>query len=171
MSHADRIVLRARYVFPVDAAPIADGVLVVEGGCIQSVGPASHISADHDLGNAALLPGFANLHTHLDLTDAAGRCPPSNDFVGWLRKVIAHRRSQTPEDVDRAIAAGIEELVRSGTTIVGDISADGSSWTRLTQAPMRSIVFREILGLSRERATTSLKAADDWYRRSHQTNV
>lgn len=166
MSQADRIALRARHVFPADGPPIADGVVVIEGDRIHSVGPASQLSADLDLGNVALLPGFANLHTHLDLSDAAGKCPPSNDFVGWLRKVIAHRRGQTPEDIDRAIAAGIDQLLRSGTTIVGDISADGSSWTRLTQAPMRSIVYHEILGLSQERGMTSLHAAEDWYERS-----
>lgn len=171
MSQADRIALRARYLFPADGPPIADGVVVIEGDRIHSVGPASQLSADLDLGNVALLPGFANLHTHLDLTDAAGKCPPSSDFVGWLRKVISHRRSQTPQDIDRAVAAGIDQLVRSGTTIVGDISADGSSWARLTQAPMRSIVYREILGLSRERGLTSLQHAEDWYGRCLQTDL
>jgi len=162
MSGADRLALRARYVFPIDQPPLADGVVVVRGDRIEAIGPASQIPADEDLGNVALLPGFANAHTHLDLSDALGKCPPSHDFVAWLRQVIAHRRSQTPKDVDRAIAAGIEQLLRSGTTMVGDISADGSSWTPLTNAPLRAVVYREVLGLTEERGRASLFAADQW---------
>lgn len=164
MSAVERIALRARYVFPVDGTPIADGIVRIRGDRIEALGSANQFSADLDLGNVALLPGFANPHTHLDLSDALGRCPPSSDFVGWLRKVVAHRRGQTPEDVDRAVAAGIEHLVRSGTTMVGDISADGASWDRLAAAPLRSVVYHEILGLSRERGMASLQRASDWYR-------
>src|SRR5947209_515505 len=135
--------LRARWVFPVSAPPIADGVVTIEGERIASVEPAGSRAADLDLGDVAILPGLVNAHTHLDLTGMRGLAPPSPDFVGWLRQVIAHRRTRTPEQVRADIRAGLAESIRAGITLVGEISGDGSSWNVLAVAPLRAFVFRE----------------------------
>ena len=60
--------LAARYVFPVEGPPIADGRLTIEDGRIAWVGPARERAADLDLGNVAITPGFVNAHTHLELS-------------------------------------------------------------------------------------------------------
>src|SRR4051794_24912207 len=80
--------LTARWVFPVDAPPRPGGAVPVAGGRIAAVEPRGRRSADLDLGNAAVLPGFVNAHTHLDLTGLRGRIPPTDDFTDWLRAVI-----------------------------------------------------------------------------------
>src|SRR5262249_49883912 len=85
-------------------------------------------------------------HTHLDLTGLRGKCPPTPDFTQWLRGIIAHRRSQTPEQVAADIKTGIYESIAAGTTLVGDIAAAGASWPVLLEAPGRSIVVYEVLG-------------------------
>ncbi len=86
--------LTARWIFPVAAPPLANGTVTVRGEHIVAVQPKGERSADIDFGNAAVLPGLVNAHTHLDLTGLRGRCPPSADFTGWLRAVIAHRHRQ-----------------------------------------------------------------------------
>jgi cytosine/adenosine deaminase-related metal-dependent hydrolase len=83
-----------------------------------------------------------------------GKCPPSPDFVGWLRQVIAHRRSVTPEQTQADIRAGIDECLRFGTTLVGDIASGGVSWDALAESPLRTVVFRELLGLPNERVAS-----------------
>jgi cytosine/adenosine deaminase-related metal-dependent hydrolase len=149
--------LTARWVFPVASPPIEAGVVTVCDGEILAVEPHGARKADVDLGNVALVPGFVNAHTHLDLTGARGLTPPSADFVGWLRRVIAFRRSRAPEQVAGDIRAGLEESVRYGTTLVGDIAAEGSSWDQLANAALRAVVFRELIGVSEERASAALK--------------
>src|SRR5579859_4413615 len=94
---SDECSLTARWVFPVDAPPIERGVVTILGEHIVAVEPHGTRTPDLDLGNAAILPGFVNAHTHLDLSGLRGKCPPSPDFTGWLRQVIAHRRTTTPE--------------------------------------------------------------------------
>jgi len=154
--------LTARWIFPVSSPPIADGLVTIAGERIVSVEPRGRRTADLDLGETAILPGLVNAHTHLDLSGLRGRCPPSGDFTGWLRQVIAHRRGMTSEQIDADIRAGLDESLRHGTTLLGDISAGGMSWPFLADAPLGSIIFYELLGLTKERAERSLEAAHAW---------
>ncbi len=154
--------LTARWVFPVAGPPLERGVVTVAGERISAVEPHGARRADVDLGDAAVLPGLVNAHTHLDLTGMRGLAPPSPDFTGWLRQVIAHRRGRSPEQVRADITVGLAESLRSGTTLLGDISGDGGSWDALADAPLRAVVFREMLGLPQERASGAWERLDRW---------
>src|SRR6478735_6700165 len=113
--------LRARFVFPVDVPPIEDGVVVVEGERIVSVGKNTD-GAMTDLGDVALFPGFVNAHTHLEfshLRQPLGR--PGMPLVDWIRLVIGERgrRDYAPAI---AIEDGIDESLANGVTSIGDIT-------------------------------------------------
>src|SRR5437763_14966191 len=153
--------LTARWVFPVSRPPLERGTITVQGERLVAVEPHGSRRADVDLGDAAVVPGFVNVHTHLDLTGLRGLAPPTPDFTGWLRQVIAHRRGRTPEQVQADVQVGLAESLRTGTTLLGDISSDGGSWDILAQAPIRATVFRELLGLPSERASRAWADADD----------
>ena len=152
--------ITARWVFPVSGPPLAGGVVSVEQGRIVAVQP--HSPADVDLGESALLPAFVNAHCHLDLTGMAGLAPPSPDFAAWLRRVIAHRRTRSPEQVADDIRAGIALLLAAGTGLVADISGDGSSFPLLAASPLRAVVFREALGLPPQRAAAAAGMLQEW---------
>ncbi len=160
--------LTARWLFPVSQPPLQHGTVTISGDRIVAVEPHGSRTADIDLGNTAILPGLVNAHTHLDLSGLRGKCPPTPDFTGWLRAVIQYRGSQnqtlTPEQLETDIHTGVSESLRFGTTLLGDIDAQGS-WRVLREATLRSVVFRELLGLPRwkawiatDRAKRSLKA-------------
>ena len=108
---ADEFTLTARWVFPVTAAPLERGLVTVRDDRIVAVEPHGSRKADVDLGDVAIVPGFVNAHTHLDLTGARGLTPPTPDFVGWLRRVIAYRRGRTAEQVAADVQAGIAESI------------------------------------------------------------
>jgi cytosine/adenosine deaminase-related metal-dependent hydrolase len=152
----------ASWIFPVSAPPLPGGVLTIAGERILTVEAGNGRRSDVDLGDVAILPGLVNAHTHLDLTGLRGQCPPRDDFTGWLRQVIAHRRSLAPEQVEAAIRDGLAESLRHGTTLVGDISGDGGSWDVLAGAPLRAVVFREMLGLPPTRASGAWERFDRW---------
>ena len=154
--------LTARWVFPVDGPPLERGVVAVAGDKIVAVEPHGRLAADLDLGDAAVLPGLVNAHAHLDLSGLRGLTPPTPHFTDWLKQVIAHRRRRTPEQVQADVQAGLAECVRYGTTLVGDISGDGGSWDLLAHAPTRAIVFREFLGLPKDRASGAWERLDRW---------
>src|SRR5262245_8035971 len=115
--------LTARWVVPVDGPPLPQGTVTIAGERIVAVESHGQRVADIDLGNASILPGFVNAHMHLNLSGLRGLVPPTADFTNWLRQVVRHRRSMTPEQVEEDIAAGIAECLRGGTTLVGDITS------------------------------------------------
>jgi aminodeoxyfutalosine deaminase len=140
----------ARWVFPVSGPPVPDGVLVVRDNVIVGVEPRGARTPDEHLGNVALVPGFVNAHTHLDLSGARGLIPPTDPhhFTDWLRGVIAFRRARTPEQTQTDIRTGLAECLKFGTTLLGDIAAEGASWNALASAEVRSVVFHEVIGLT-----------------------
>jgi imidazolonepropionase-like amidohydrolase len=66
------VVVRAARIFATGSGTIeSPGIVVVRGDRITAAGPAASIPADArviDLGNATLLPGLIDLHTHLTST-------------------------------------------------------------------------------------------------------
>jgi cytosine/adenosine deaminase-related metal-dependent hydrolase len=151
----------ARWILPLDRPALPGGILVLDRGRTVALEPHGSRSAT-DLGDVALLPGLVNAHTHLDLCGMAGLAPPQRNFPAWLRQVIAHRRSRAFEAIDSDIRYGIAECVRWGTTLVGDISGDGASWPLLAESGLGGIVFREVLGLTPERAALARETLRTW---------
>jgi cytosine/adenosine deaminase-related metal-dependent hydrolase len=159
---ADEQTLSARWVFPVSGPPLPGGTVTIRGDRIESVDPAGARTPDLDFGDAAIIPGLVNAHTHLDLTGARGAVPPGADFVGWLRQVIAHRRTQDPNGIAADIRAGLSESLRLGTTLIGDIAAGGASWAALADAPVWAVCFREVLGLPYTRVMSAWAELVQW---------
>lgn len=154
--------LTARWVFPVAGSPLERGLVTIAAERIVAVEPLGSCRPDLDLGNAAVLPGLVNAHTHLDLTGLRGQCPPSHPFTAWLRAVIRHRRTITPSQIENDVRAGLTESLSQGTTLLGDIAGQGLSWPVLAEAPLRAVVFYELLGLPMSRAKQSWGAARQW---------
>ncbi|MBV9924139.1 MAG: amidohydrolase family protein [Acidobacteria bacterium] len=145
----------ARWVLPVSSGPIRDGAVAVEGTRVAGVGARAEVSERfpsavvEELGEAALLPGFVNCHTHLELTAMRGFLEPEEgDFFAWLRKVTASRNERmTGEDLYVSAAWGAVEAVRAGVTCVGDASDAGATTMKaLRDAGLRGVVYQEAFG-------------------------
>jgi cytosine/adenosine deaminase-related metal-dependent hydrolase len=163
----------ARWVFPVAGPPLAGGIVTVRGDAIEAVEGKGIRTPDEDLGNAAIVPGLVNAHTHLDLSGARGLIPPTtpDTFTDWLRGVIAYRRSRTPEQVEADTADGLAECLRFGTTLIGDITAGGASWEPLAASRARAVVFREWIGFAFNRLGEIKLDSDAWLSRRHPNDL
>ena len=151
----------ARWILPVAGPPLERGTITVRGDRIAAVEPHGSRTPDEDLGEATMIPGLVNAHTHLDLTGAAGLTVPvpGGAFPEWLRRVIAFRRTRSPGQVEADIRAGLAESLRHGVTLLGDISAGGASRPVLKDAAIRSVVFWESIGTTLERFEAALHSA------------
>ena len=152
------LILTARYVLPVNQPAIRDGALLIEGSRIRAVGPRTLLLKDHpeatgrDLGEAILLPGLVNVHTHLELSVLRGQVHPGHSFVDWVLTLLERKQGLGWEAYVTAVEEGIAELIRSGTTCVGDVSSIGASFMGLKRSGLRGVVYREIIGLDGTRA-------------------
>jgi 5-methylthioadenosine/S-adenosylhomocysteine deaminase len=104
-----------------------DAAIVVEADRIAAIGPTAELLALYpaaeriDGRGKAVMPGFANTHTHLALTLARGiyedlspaHKPP---FVGGLAPLPLPQLS--PEEHQLMCQLGVVEAIRSGTTLV-----------------------------------------------------
>ncbi len=145
----------ARWIVPVASAPIENGAVAVEGAQIVAVGGAREIASRfaefpvENLGEAIILPGLINTHTHLELTAMRGFLEKEEtDFFAWLRKLtFARLQLLTPDDLQVSATWGACEAVRAGITCVGDASDSGiTSMQALREVGMRGIVYQESFG-------------------------
>lgn len=145
------VLLRAAWVAPIDQPPIPNGAVLIGNGRIAAVGPFREVSAHasrarpHDVGDAVILPGLVNAHTHLELTHFARTDPPAGGFVGWVLALrervmaeIAARGGDAGAVLDAAASAGVAQCRRFGVTCVGDIA--------LNAPTVRAVLRRERLG-------------------------
>src|SRR5262249_7237294 len=145
--------LTARWVLPAAGPPLEGGLVTIRGDKIEAVEQYGTRAAGDDLGNVAIIPGVVNPHTHLDLSGARGRIPPTepDHFTDWLKGVIAYRKTRSPEQVQADIRAGLAECTKFGTTLIGDITSGGTSWEAVSTSAVRGELFWEIIGLTTER--------------------
>lgn len=145
----------ARWIIPVTSPPIEDGAVAVTGSEISAVGSRAaldeeFIGADFRLlGNAAIIPGLVNAHSHLELTAMRGFLDKEEgDFAAWLSKLtFARLERMSQDDLKVSVASGACEAVRAGITCVADAS-DGAyqSMSALREIGLRGIVFQESFG-------------------------
>jgi len=145
------VIVRARWVLPIASEPIANGWVSAEGGVIHAIGegrpPGGPVA---DLGDAAILPGLVNAHTHLELSWMRGLNPPSASMNDWIRRLMALRRQQSPspEEQARIAATAIDEAIASGTIAFGDISNTLVTAEVLAERDTQAVVFHELLGFA-----------------------
>jgi len=144
----------ARWVVPVSAAPIENGAVAVAGELIAGIGTRTEITerfpefSIDSLGEAIILPGLINAHTHLELTAMRGYLEnEEHDFFAWLRKLTVARKRMTLDDIYASAAWGACEALRAGITHVDDASNSAvMSMLALQHVGLRGVVYQESFG-------------------------
>jgi 5-methylthioadenosine/S-adenosylhomocysteine deaminase len=158
--------LSARWVLPVEGPAIERGALLIgEDGRIVAVGPDRLVPAPghtpaEDFGDALLLPGLINTHTHLELTGLAGR-PPEPDFAAWIRRLREAKAARPPEAVLAAARRGLADCWAAGVTTVADTGDSGAVVEALAEAGASGIAYHEVFGPHPDQRDDSLRGLRD----------
>ena len=159
--------MRARWVLPVDGPAIENGEVVVSGAKIIAVGPAGATEADAPisdvpyniiaLGDAILLPGLVNVHTHLDYTVMRGLLEDIA-FFPWIRELTMRKAALTQEDWRASAILGAAEAVAGGVTTIGDCTDSGAACLGAKTLGMRGIIYQEVFGIDELRSVQEIVA-------------
>lgn len=147
----------ASWLINANEEPISGGAIAVQNGQVVACGLRNDLIkvlggsvVDH-LG-CAIIPGFVNAHTHLELThfpawrkqNGMGYEPRS--FVDWIIQLIKINRGLSPEQLQLSLKEGLRKSIQSGTTSVGDILSHYELLPYYSSSTVGGRVFFELLG-------------------------
>jgi cytosine/adenosine deaminase-related metal-dependent hydrolase len=153
--------LAARWLIPVEGAPIERGAMLVgSDGRIEAVGPDSAIPRPTDvpaadLDSAAILPGLVNTHTHLELTGFEGWVG-GDEFPIWIRRLRELKTTRTPDQYLDAARRGLQDCFAAGVTTVADTGDSGAVLKALAEVDGSGIAYQEVFGPHPNQASESL---------------
>jgi cytosine/adenosine deaminase-related metal-dependent hydrolase len=153
----------ARWVLPITRPPIENGTVVESDGIITYVGlrSAAPPGDDYDLGDAILLPGLVNTHTHLELTAMRGFLE-NCQFAEWIDKLRQTRNEILDDEMllDSA-RSGIIEGLEAGITTYADTCSSGVVMRAMRELGVRGIVYQEVFGPDPSHADVAMRELED----------
>ena len=174
------MLLLARYVLPVSHPHIEDGAVLVRDGAIVALGDRVELMRDHpdeevvDYGLAALMPGFVDLHTHMEYTIFRG-VVDDLPYTEWKMAVQGREHLLTEQDWADSAVLGAIEAIRSGITTVADITDSGASVLATQDSGLRGVLYREVSTMDTASVDRVMAEAladiDDWTARTDGSRI
>ncbi|MBE0477345.1 MAG: amidohydrolase family protein [Coriobacteriia bacterium] len=160
------MLLTARYVLPISSPHIENGAVLVRDGSIVEAGERAQLTAAHpgeevrDYGLAVLLPGFVDLHTHLEFAVMRGLV---NDlpYSGWKLSLLDKEQLLEPADWDQSARLGALEALQSGITTIADITETGASARAVAESGLRAVVYCEVSTMKKSLIPEVLAGAEE----------
>lgn len=153
------LIITARLLATADRSPVEGGALLCHGDRIAAVDDLTSLKKSHpdvavkDYGDAVILPLLVNAHTHLELTDfpywadeKGEQVDEHKSFVDWILQLIQVKKKLDPDNYRHALINGIEQSIKAGTGVVGDILAHHSARSAYQSTRLAGVVFLETLG-------------------------
>ena len=143
--------ISADYIFPVNAGPIQEGVVVVDGeGEILSIDSRSeHDPVSIEIHPGIIIPGFVNTHCHLELSHMKNKVDTGTGLIPFISNVVKFR-DIPQEEIDAAILQGDQEMYEAGIVAVGDISNKIDTAACKQQSKIRYYTFVEMFDFLQE---------------------
>ena len=166
-------IVAASWLVSPEAEPLSGGAMLVSDGTIAAVATQAELKSTYDVPvveypGCAILPGFINTHTHLELTHyPSWRLKTNMDyhprrFVDWIIQLIKVKRSLTVEDYRSSVFEGARICLESGTTTIGEIVSNPAVSDCYGKIAVSGRLFYEVLGQDPTRFNGMLSKAVEY---------
>ena len=144
--------ISADWIFPVEAAPLKNGVIGVEAdGTITAVlaqEEAKRLGLSVTYYQGAIIPGLINTHCHLELSHLKGKIGERTGLAEFIRQILS-MREQPEQEILAAMQRADEEMLANGIVAVGDISNKIDTKAVKLNSRLYYHTFVEVFGFSR----------------------
>lgn len=158
--------IAATYVFPGNSTPIKNGVVVCEddGTVIDILEKGDNFKeeAGTEFYSGILLPGFVNVHCHLELSHLKGKIDERTGIAGFIGEINKLREVDSLEQ-ERLMAIADRKMWSAGISAVGDISNSNSSIPTKLKSKINYHTFVETFGFHPSRAEKSFSYTTEVY--------
>jgi|SRR2546426_1174075 len=159
-------IYEADWICPVSSPPIRHGSIAVDNGTIASR-PAGERQNVVTFRGCAIIPGFVNAHSHLELTILRGFLEDLA-FSEWIPKLTRAKYQDLGRDEMLASARlGCVEMIRAGVTCLGEVMDLGTAWQAMREFGLQGVAYQEVFGPAEnqaDQALADLKKKIDAYR-------
>lgn len=157
-----------------DCPVIDNGAVAVELGRIHAFGTLSDLKEKYpsaevkNFPDGVLMPGLVDAHCHLDLVafhnplrfgEEESIEEEPGDFASVLVDTIDFKHDAKPEILIEGIRRGINRLIETGVTCVGDMTHFEGTFKLLRETGLRAVVFPEVLAGRGEAAQQKFEVA------------
>lgn len=167
---SDATIYAAAWLINPDMPPIAGGAVLVREGKVAATGTLSDLRRAHSASvveypGCAIIPGFVNAHTHLELTHfPSWRLRTNIDyhprrFTDWLIQLIKINRGLTAADYPASLHEGMRMCLESGTTAIGEIIGKPELSPLYRESPLYGRLYFEVLGQDKTRFDDKMRNA------------
>lgn len=167
---SEPVIYAASWLINPDLPPVGGGALLVRDGVISATGMLADLKQKYsapvvEYPGCAILPGFVNAHTHLELTHFPSWRLRSNidynprRFTDWIIQLIKITRGLTPEVYPSSLREGMRMCLESGTTAVGEIVSNPALAAVYRESLLSGRLYFELLGQDPVRFNDKLAGA------------
>ena len=139
----------AKWILPVSAPAVKEGGIVVEDGRIVALDIAERLgnrfpqAERRDFGRSIILPGFVDLHTHLEYSAFRGVCDDL-PYAQWKIQQIKKSRVLGEGDWEASARLGALEAVQSGITTIADLTPRDANLKAAIEFGLRGFILHEM---------------------------
>lgn len=170
----------------ITADRVHNGLEFYEGEVFLQVAPDGTImdisftdpEADVQRYQGWIVPGWVNVHCHLELSHLKGRIPRKTGLPDFLLQVISKRNLIPESGKKEELVSSLQKAMEKGIVAFGDICNSGDTIAVKAHPDLYFHSFVEALGRVPERAEQSFTSAHSVYREfskldgnSHQTSI
>lgn len=166
--------ISADYIFPGNATPIKNGVIIVDdnGLILELLNPLQDAINWEEVEKyeGIICPGFVNAHCHLELSYLKGKLSKHTQLHNFVKEIISIRDNFTSEERTHAIKIAQQEMINNGIVAVGDIANGNSTFSIKKNSKIKYHTFIEVFGSDPQIANEAFLHAKNTYNQYFDKN-
>jgi cytosine/adenosine deaminase-related metal-dependent hydrolase len=150
------IIFEADWICPISSAPLRNATLVVDGDRIAGLNSPAEGSNRISFPGCAIIPGFVNAHSHLELTILRGFLDDL-PFETWIPRLTRAKYQQlSREEMLLSARLGAIEMLRAGVTCLAEVMDLGTGWEAMREFGLQGVAYQEVFGPAENQAEQSM---------------